>query len=286
MGSRLGCVCGLVACMLLPPRGGVAQSDLGDDRPDVYAHLGDLALNGLVGGVIAGVRRELRGGAFRSAFLDGILGGGLSYGGKWIASREFDGAGLLGRELAAVGHSVIRNAGAGEPRLGRISFPLWFTRLEWDRGEGRVRPGVQWSELTALAWAISNEHLQVNGAQSLSAGAMVFDAPRRLIRVNGEPIDGFELEGVIALSAVRLQSYGENLAHERAHVLQGDLMQSTIGDPLETWMARRLGVAWVRALGPIGALIPLGWGPINGVVFGEPGSGPFEKEARLLAGHR
>ncbi|MEZ4424002.1 MAG: hypothetical protein R3E98_11350 [Gemmatimonadota bacterium] len=288
MQRRIGCASGvaLAAGALLVGQAGPAVAQAPDGEPDAYAHAGALALNAVVGGVISGVSRELRGGSFREAFTLGALGGGLSYGGKWVATRRFDGAGLSGRQIAAVGHSFTRNAGAGESAFARLTFPLWFARLEWDRTRGRLRPGVQWSEVAALTWAVASDDLELDAGTSLSTGAMVFDAPRRRVIRNGRDVNGFELEGVTVIAGIRASPYEDVLAHEVAHVLQGDLLQSAIGDPLETWLLEQVGAEGLRRLGPLGLIANTGWSTLNAVLWDAPGSGPFEKEARLLAGRR
>lgn len=288
MQRRIGCASGvaLAAGALLVGQAGPAVAQAPDGEPDAYAHAGALALNAVLGGVLSGVSRELRGGSFREAFAVGALGGGLSYGGKWVATRRFDGAGLAGRQVAAVGHSFVRNAGAGEPPFARLTFPLWFVRVDWDRTRSRVRPGVQWSEVAALTWAVTSDDLELDAGASLSTGTMVFDAPRRRVLSDGRGVDGFELEGVTAIAGIRASPYEDVLAHEVAHVLQGDLLQSTIGDPLETWLVERIGVGALRRFGPLGFVAYLGWRALNAALWQEPGSGPFEKEARVLEGGR
>src|SRR5690606_17462320 len=76
-------------------------------RTVVDTDLGSMALafgvNVVLGGLVAGVLHGARGGDFRDAVVKGVTGGALSFAGKRLAVEPFFGAGLLGREVSAVG---------------------------------------------------------------------------------------------------------------------------------------------------------------------------------------
>src|SRR5688572_32885115 len=74
---------------------------------DRAAHL---AVNGALGGFSAAMFALARGkNPWRAALVG--FGGGVAMGlGKQVAGETFDGAGLLGRQLAAMGTSIVRTA--------------------------------------------------------------------------------------------------------------------------------------------------------------------------------
>src|SRR5512133_49653 len=68
--------------------------------PHWAGELASIGGNALLGGLSAGIMQELRGGSFRSGFTRGALGGTAIYVGKRIDAERFEGAGLLGRQVA------------------------------------------------------------------------------------------------------------------------------------------------------------------------------------------
>ena len=213
--------------------------------PKWTGELASLGVNALLGGVSAGVVQELRGGSFRDAFFTGALGGSVIYVGKRVAAGEFDGAGFAGRQLAAVGGSVIRNAGASRGMLDELVLPVGLGRIYWDRARGDVsfRP-----DLTAIGWTLSGiqeKDLRFDWSESLSAGTPVFFADNRILIINDDSahVGGLTNSGVIFLANVT--AFGPDVArinakHERVHVLQEDQVFLTITDPLEDHLMRRI----------------------------------------------
>lgn len=213
---------------------------------DVPAWAGDLAAlggNALFGGLTAGVAQALRGGSFQDGFTRGALGGGVIYVGKRLAVQRFGGAGLLGREVAAVGTSVVRNAAEDRPSLSRLMLPLGPVRLYVEpRGTSPIRARV---DLLSLAWtgyAALTPELNWDAGATLSAGAPVFRVRDRLIVSRGDTSEaaGKAVAGVVLLGDIGRVDVEANFAHERVHVLQHDQIFFVWSDPLEEWAVRRL----------------------------------------------
>jgi hypothetical protein len=204
-----------------------------------------LGTNVLLGGLTAGLWQELRGGSFRDGFTRGALGGAFNYAGKQVAGRKFEGAGLVGRELAAVGSSVIRNASEARPTFQQLSFPLGPMRLHVNPSSWRFDASLDVAGAAWLAWSIAEPELEFSVSESLSAGAPVFQTRNRLIvhrasRVHG---GGFTLDGVVLQSDI--PAWGtpflqRALAHERIHVIQGDQISHTLIEPGTEWVMGKI----------------------------------------------
>jgi hypothetical protein len=202
-------------------------------------------VNSLLGALSAGVQQELRGGSFRDGFTRGAVGGSIVYVAKRVVAGEFDGAGLLGRELGSIGASVVRNAGAGQPSLSEIVLPVGVARLYVRPAQRsvRIRP-----DLTAIGWTIAGlrkDGLRLDWSESLSAGTPVFFADNKILIINDDSahVGGVTSSGVIYLANV--PAFGENVArinnkHERVHVVQEDQLFLTVTEPFEDWAVAKL----------------------------------------------
>jgi hypothetical protein len=184
------------------------------------------AINMVLGGVTSGGLRILRGGSLREGLASGIAGaagGALVYAGKRVAVQRWDGAGLVGREVAAVGSSVVWNASAGRGAVDRVVLPIGPVRLYVAPTDGfRVTPKLDLSSTVAIAVATVNG--RIDWERSVSTGAPVFHRT--------EP---YGREQVRAQHAAGVITYGDPLgrsdlsegdlhpvAHEQVHVIQRD----------------------------------------------------------------
>lgn len=239
----------VLAALLLAPLHAAAQCppqlmppDLQQPCPYRYpSWTGELAALGgnmLLGGVSAGVLHRLRGGSFGDAFLRGLGGGAVIYGGKRIAVERFGGAGLVGREVTAVGGSMVRNAGEGRRPLELVVLPLGPVRLYLQDARPRVRVRADLLNIAWLVYAIQEPELRFDGVMSLSAGAPVFLTDNRIFRIDGDTAHahGIADSGVILM--VDVPAFGREFSrqvfqHERVHVLQMDQLFMTVTGPVE-----------------------------------------------------
>lgn len=200
-----------------------------------------LGINALVGGLTAGVWQELSGGAFEKGFAGGALGGGVAYAGKRVAAESFAGAGFLGRDLAAVGGSVVRNAADGRPLLDSLALPVGPLRLHLSpRDPGGARLEADLPELYWGVYGLVDHRLALDVDESLSSGIFVFDADRPLVDRDGERVLGTATGGAAFLSPQTETEKARSLPHERAHVLQLDFVHQAWFRPLEERLARHL----------------------------------------------
>lgn len=215
-------------------------------QPESGTDFSILSANALVGAVSAGVTAWLRGEDFSDAFVWGAVGGTGSYLGKRIASERFDGAGFLGREVAAVGHSVIENVGRGGAPLSQLWFPV---------GPVRVRPAVfgsGWSTqvdvatMSRLVYSLAQPELDFDWGKTLQQGAPVFVATGNAILTGGEAVRGVAGGGVIWLSGTPGSESEKIIVHEMTHIIQTDFAAAVVSYPVEGWLRGRYTPQWAQ----------------------------------------
>jgi hypothetical protein len=238
-----------------------------------------LALNALVTGLASGVVAEIRGtSGFRHALVQGLLGGSIAFAGKRLAAERFRGAGLAGRQVAAVGASIARNGQLGRSPLAELVLPGPGVWLYWDRSSSSVlvRP-----DLTTLFWTafgLVREEFRLDLGMSLSTGAPVFVADDHRFE---DGINGFVEGRVMFLSRLGSSPLGDVRAHESVHVIQSDLSWTVWALPLETWLLSKNGLGrWISERSNLGvtAGLPQQVGPW----LWPRERNPFEVEAEFL----
>jgi hypothetical protein len=212
------------------------------------------AINVALGGLSAGGLRILRGGSLREGLESGVAGaagGALVYAGKRVAVQRWDGAGFVGREVAAVGSSVVWNAAAGRGAADRLVLPVGPARLYVALDDGfRVTPKLDLSSTVAIVVASLNGG--IDWERSVSAGAPVF--------LRSDPYPGAEVRGQQAAGVITYrdrrgggdpsESGRETLAHEQVHVIQRDQSFLFWSEPAEAALlgSTRVGRALQRHL--------------------------------------
>jgi hypothetical protein len=248
-----------------------------------------LSANALLAGVSAGILQELRDGSFKDGFARGALGGAVSYGGRRLAVADFWGAGLVGRQVSALGNSLARNAAQAQPSLNAVWLPLGPITVQLSR-DNSIRAAAK-ADLHAAAWllaALLDDRLELDVGTSLSSGAPVFRAPHHTLRLDGAFVNGIAPAGVIVVGNpvnVDLTDRETTLRHERVHVLQYDFTQIMWGDPLEEFLVQR--VPYARTLSNyvrFGITVPLIASGLVQAFNVDLYDHPWEIEARYLAG--
>lgn len=252
-------VAGIAFALMLVPVTAAAQ-DRG--QPEWVEDFGIVAANVLIGGATAAVSAWLGDRDVSDAFMGGALGGGVGFLGKRVAAEDFDGAGLTGRHIGAVGANIVSNAGRGLGWLEEIWLPVGPVWIQTRRDPG-WRARIDLPEVAVVAWALSRSELQFDAGASLQNGALFFRAPdHRMIRRNGNRVAGFAATGVVFVGQSPL-SEGTVRAHEMTHVVQQDFLLHTWSRPLEAagWrlvtgrpVPIDLGVARLMMVGPLEAM--------------------------------
>ena len=239
----------LLACAIVPrtspaqPSGGEYGFFVAERNPQRDARL--LATNAALGAATAGLTRWMRGKPVLPGIAGGAVGGALAYAGKRVVVERWEGAGFVGRQVAAVGHSMVRNAADERALLARLILPVGPFRL-YVRPDSATRLRARIDAPTvvyALLVAASGNPLDTRA--SLSSGALVFRVPDiPLADLRGRCIPGLAFGSAIVLSDLTGQATDDRnsaYAHERVHVVQYDQLFTTVGDPAEEWIARRVG---------------------------------------------
>jgi hypothetical protein len=193
--------------------------------------------NALAGGVTAAVTAWIRRQDSAPAFLKGSVGGAIGYTGKRVAVQRFDGAGLLGRQVGAVGHSIVANGGAGRDWFSEVwlaAGPIWFQVSP--ASERRARFNV--NDVVTAFWAISRAELEFDPGSSASTGAVVFRAAdHQFSAPHGGAAVGKAIGSVVLVGSTNRPA--DVISHEVVHVIQHDLVLHAWSEPIEGWAWRR-----------------------------------------------
>jgi hypothetical protein len=257
--SHLALLCAATLLATVPAPADAQDCRSCDPRaPGARREALSIGANALFGGLAAGIQRRAQGGSFRAAFARGLVGGGATYAGKRIAVERFSAAGLLGRELSAVGSSVSRNAADGRGILSRVMVPVGPLHVyvgAWDGGGSRVRVRVDVAATAAAVYAATQPGARLDAGESLSSGAVMF---RRTGTAAEVGFEGAHAAGTMTVrhptgSTTDPEQIWRITAHERVHVLQYDQAFLLAALPAERWALRRS-----RATRNIGRWIDLG----------------------------
>lgn len=267
----------LAPLLLLPLLASVAAA-----QPTSSQRARNLAVNGAIGGLAAATRAAFTGRDPARAFLRGAGGGLLVGAGRQVAGSRFDGAGLLGRQLSALGLSAIRAATADTAAWLVPLGPLKLSVVP--ASSDRLRARVNLTEVTAMLYYVVHDEARLDGRASLSAGAPVFRVPGRTFETaDGEALGRMDA-GIILLGAAD-EPYRVRrdiaLGHEAVHILQLDFGTEIVTGALEEQAMRRLfGDAAADRLDP-GVLSPLLLGGLN--LITRYADRPWEQEADRLS---
>lgn len=262
---------------LLPARA-MAQPIVGGADEPQYATVHFLGANALLGGLTGAVGQWLGGGSFADGFTVGVAGGVVAYAGRRVVVSEFDGAGLLGRQIGAVGGSMVANAAAGRGPISRIELPLGPMILRFEPAQTLVpQPRLLLYDAIWLASGLLESRLELDAWESLSSGAPVLRAPRHDFDTGAA---GHYIGGLIVLPR---RSAATTLPHERVHVLQFDYFRQLWGDPLEDWALDKLpwAVPGLHLVQP-GVGVTVLWSALRLRSVWEAEDRPWEIEANFL----
>lgn len=268
------------ACASVLPN--LAAGQTPEPAVEAWGDLGYASVNAVLGGLTAGVVSAIRGGSFFEPFAHGVLGGATSYVGKRVSGRGFWGAGLMGRQVAATGASMVRSAAFGEGLLDTLFLPLGPGRLHVPLGSGgSAGYRVDLEEVAWVAYSFTREHLSFDVGRTFSSGAFVFVGDERL---RGEHDDAL---GRAAPGVISIRDTGPlpeaTLAHERVHIAQLDHLKIVWGLPLEGVLRHAVGIPtgswWAHVETGLGHY-PFVW--LLTAPWSAHGSRPLEREAEYI----
>ena len=257
--TRFACVTAAALAVLAPLSEGATQS-LGSypapppQQPPTHVHtvgmpltardrVAHLAVNGALGGFSAGMYALVRGKNPWRAALMGFGGGVVMGGGKQLAGVGFYGSGLLGRQLSALGTSVVRSA-SEDTML--VLLPVGPVTYEIRPGAAdRVRSRVNIVGSATILYYVIRSDTRIDVGASLSAGAPVFRFPTETVTTRDGIIFGRMDFGTIVLGtppSAAAEEQRMTLPHESIHVVQYDFLEHALTLPPERAILRKLGV--------------------------------------------
>lgn len=246
----------------------------------IGTRISNLAINGVIGSVTGLVWATIRHSPKWKGVEQGAAGGVVTSLGKQIAASAFDGSGFVGREVSAVGISLI--ASSGEQHTF-FTFPIGPVSLEYGEHSYDWRLNVR-DCVAVVGFAISS-NTRFDLRRSLSSGAPVF----RDRRANFGRAGDIELTAAGQLGIIRLSRSAfdpltgkENVIyHENVHILQDDYFEEAIALPIERVAVQHLpfGRRFLRHfdLGVLGPNLESG---MSGLIPYR--SRPWEREAYAL----
>lgn len=237
------------------------------------------AINAAIGAATAGISDMLRGRRpSLYSIVTGAAGGAVTYGGKRVAAVPGTGRLFVGRQIAAVGGSLVRNAATGQPAFSELTFPAGPFRLLVAPGDSvRVRLNLA-SVVTAVYFMVDAEGADLDLGRTFSTGTIVMAG--RDERLTGA---GRHMAGVVRIAKVP-PPFGEDyvLRHEMTHVIQSDQLYFNVGDAVERRI--RTSHGW---LGRVGRHVDFGFEALVlllGNAFVPYRDRPWEIEARRITG--
>ncbi len=250
-----------IAVSAAASRDAVAQSTRGPGFGEEVRYAGvNAVLSGLVAGVFQAASDD---GSFTDGFLKGAAGGAVTYVGKRVTARPFDGAGILGRQIASVGGSMVANGRDGRGALDRVVLQLGLGRLYWDRVESSASFKPDVVTILYTARAVANDRLDLDWSYSLSAGTPVFTTQRDRSGLD-DGAAGRTFGGVILIDVDRTLPPDFIASHERTHVVQYDQQYAAWAEAVDRGVASLFGSTvggiigaadWSVGLWPFGPLV-------------------------------
>jgi hypothetical protein len=197
-------------------------------------------------------------------------------------TRPFDGSGLLGRQVAALGTSLVRWASDDTlvmlMPLGPMTFEVRPHAVD------RVRPRINLVGTGTVLYYVLRSDTRIDVRASLSAGSPVFRFPTETVSTRDGIIFGRMDFGTVILgtpTSPLTEQQRMTLPHETIHVLQYDFLEHALTLPPERAILRILGVGegFLRHV-DIGAMSVLLAGVLQ--MHMDYDDRPWEKEAVWL----
>lgn len=244
----------------------------------------DVGINAAIGVVIATAWSVVRGRGFSGGLHEGaghgLVGGAVMAAGRQIAASPFAGSGFAGREVSAVGISLITSAGRDHVTLSFPVGPVAFQVVDGRSFDWRI------NAVNAIAAVVNSVSAtdRIDAGLSLSSGTLVFRGDRRTFHTSSGEATGSEAFASIKLAQDAFDGSGvvpRALFHENVHVLQDDFLTTAVTNPIERAAIERssLGRRISRHV-DIGLLSVIVTGTVNGVV--PYAARPWEREAYAL----
>jgi len=183
----------------------------------------------------------------RGAAVRGAMGALVAFGGRGVASRDFFGAGLLGRQISLLGTAVMVGEGGGIlPKEVEVALPGVTLRVRRQDAGLFVRPMVDLGSLATAAYIALQPLVEINWPATASSGTFVFRGKDAVVSDRGITVNGVTVATTVIMSDLPDPQAMLTLRHERVHVLQRDFVEASMFAPVETALARWTGLELAR----------------------------------------
>jgi hypothetical protein len=260
-------------------------------RQNADAAIGMLAVNAGIGALTATISHMMASDRPRRSRLGsagwGAAGGSLTFAGKWIASGKASHGGLAGRQVAAIGSSIVRGASSGGSPLSELVFPLGPLRVyasplgsrdsSGAAQRRRIRVKLDLPGAVGIVNELRLQDSRLDWGESLRSGAPVFITESWPSW--SEARTGSQFLGTIRVTSDR-SARDIVRRHELVHVLQYDQRHIQWGAAFDAAGLRLIdgGAAIGRWVDP--GFVEIPWGLLSSRI--DHAQRPWEKEAFLL----
>lgn len=241
--------------------------------------------NVVIGAAVAAVGHIGKRDQAVKAAVRGGAAGAIVFAGKWIVSQNKAPTNLVGREIAAVGSSGVRNAAAGNGPLQFVTLVYGPVRFHLRTGEKfEFRPKLDLASSIEFVRAARTKQLSLDAGRSLTNGVPVFevDSAKKTGGLGGSHEGGIvRFRAKTPYEIVAPDFLERIIGHELVHVVQYDFAFNAIVEPIETTVLNRIpGGSSVHRYVDLGLNVPL-LSALNAAV--PYNRRPWEREARTLA---
>ncbi len=240
----------------------------------------DIGINAAIGLATATVWALAQGHGLSDGVDRGLVGGAFMGIGRQIAASPFSGSGFAGREVSAVGISLITSVGSDHPRM---SFPVG--PIELQVVDGRTFDWrVNATDAVAAVINSTRKTTRLDLNLSLLSGTFVFRDRRAGFHISGGEATASEFFESITLAKDAFHGSAgvpDVLFHENVHVLQDDYLANAVTNPIEQRILNRTDIGRHIARHIDLGLLTL---PLNGIANSliPYASRPWEREAYAL----
>lgn len=198
----------------------------------------DIGINAAIGLATATAWSIVRGRGITGGVQRGLIGGAVMSIGRQVAASPFNGSGFTGREISAVGISLITSTDSKHPAL---SFPVGPVELQIVDGRA-FDWRVNATDAVAAVINIASKDTRLDAGWSLSSGTFVFRGKRTLFRTASDEATASEFFQSITLAKDAFAGSAgvpRVLYHENVHVLQDDYLADAVANPIESAILSR-----------------------------------------------
>lgn len=230
-----------------------------------------IAANVSIGGLTGGLSEALSGRSFWRGLVGGSIGGGTVFVGKCLVAQRKPWTDWVGREIGALGGSIVANASSGGGLLSELAFPVGPIRLYSDRTTGTQRIKLDLGTVVAAIYTGLQTDVSFKPASSVRHGALMFE---------DEVLWRARTTAGVVMEMPNPPRGG--VAHELVHVGQYDFVALAWQAPLEKRLLEHLpGGRTIHRHVDLGLLLPV-WAILNSSLSVQ--QRPWETEARFFSG--